>query len=455
MAAPPLRRIAQVASHVVVACGAVFLVVWLQGRKTEQPVVGPREGAPDAASEQDGGAALPADQTATVAHKQRVGADAVGHGDEAVVEPDGAAAAGQAPVRIVTEPADLRVWHLTTMELRAEVDDQAAFTRFVWHFGDGSEPAQGEAVSHVFPESVADRHITLEAMRADDSKVVISRRLPIERLEVVPVDEDRPAIWQLPEPKGRRVVLVGRSSSAGLERVLMRAAGPWRADLVVLVGDQELADRARIIVNSELEKLPIVLLDLRPAPPAAGLTAHEPLRLIRDQSGQVQSLIRKGRANVHVVGGLALVVVDTRTDAIGDPDLSRLRADLEVARAYPAALLLSARPLSPLRDEEQAAPLAYRIYEQALRAGCRAVLSGRSELAYDARFGGVVTVAAGVSEQRGCHRPMGSDRCQPPTVTVLDVPPRGAVRSWHLVAPTFSDRLQAADLPAEVGKYRR
>ena len=450
MAAPALRRVAQIASHVLVACGAVFLVVWLQGRESDKPT----EGAKDF-GQIDAGSGLGLDASAAGEGDGLAIREAADAGQGDTLEDDTAVAIGSAPVRIVTEPGALRVWHLTTMELRAEADDDEAFTRFVWHFGDGSEPAAGESVSHVFPESVADRHISLEAFRADGSKLLISRRLPIERLEVVPVDDTETSVWQLPPPKGRRVVLVGRSGSAGLEQIMLRAAGPWRADLLLLVGDQELADRARIIVEDEVMKLPIMLLDLLPAPPEADMSAHEALRLVRDQGGQIKSLIRKGRSNLHVIAGLALVVADTRSDAIGDEALARLRADLEVASAYSATLLLTARPLSPLLDDEQAAPLAYRIYEQALRAGTRVVISARSELAYDARFGGLVTVAAGVSAQRGCHRPMGSDRCQPPTVTVLDIPPRGAVRAWHIITPALTDRLQAADLPAEVGKYRR
>ena len=50
---------------------------------------------------------------------------------------------------------------------------------------------------------------------------------------------------------------------------------------------------------------------------------------------------------------------------------------------------------------------------------------------------------------------MGSDRCQPPTVTVVDIPPDAKVRVWHVIAPGLIERLGADDLPAEVGKYRR
>jgi hypothetical protein len=37
----------------------------------------------------------------------------------------------------------------------------------------------------------------------------------------------------------------------------------------------------------------------------------------------------------------------------------------------------------------------------------------------------------------------------------LDVPDKGGLRAWHVLAPDFEGRLEDADLPGEVGKYRR
>ena len=295
----------------------------------------------------------------------------------------------------------------------------------------------------------------MEAGRADGSKLVLSRRLPIERLAIAPLDGEPTEAWKLPKPRGRRLVLTGRSDSKSLERILIAAAGPWQANGVVLMGDGDLADRARIIVDSRVLDLPIMLLDLRPPSDPAKAAPKSPLRVVRDEQGQVKSLIRSGRSDVHVLSGLALVAIDSRGEAIEGEALRRLRANLEVAAAFPATALLSARPLAPLLDDDVQVALAYRIYEQALRHRVRFVLSGRSELAYDARYGGVGAISVGTISQRGCHRPLGSDRCQPPTVTIVDVPDKGGLRAWHLLAPDFQRRLQGQDLPGEVGKYRR
>ncbi len=447
MASPSTRRIAQISSHILVACGAVVLVVWLQGRGDD----GQQDPPPDIA-DADVTAHAPAEQTGTVARAADTTIAAVPTTDADSSEEAGGLA-GQAPIRIIATPEVLRVWHLTDMKLRAEPAQGEQFTDFTWHFGDGSEPVRGVEVDHTFPESVADRHITLQARRADGTKLVLSRRLPIERLAVVPLDGEEAPAWKLPRPRGRRLVAIGPCDSKTLERLLVAAAGPWRADGVLLVGDAQLADRARIIVDSRVQALPLLLFDVGPT--GAGLSKNAtPLRVIRDPAGEVKSLVRGGRSDVHILSGLALVAIDTR-DEVDNVALRRLRADLEVATAFAATALLSARPLSPLRDGEAPAALAYRIYEQALRQRVRFVLSGRSRLAYDARYGGVGAISVGSVNQEGCHRPMGSDHCQAPSVSVVDIPDAGGLRAWHLRAPEFERRLDHADLPAEVGKYRR
>lgn len=436
----------QVLSHVAVACGGVLLVVWLQGR--EAPPVQPA--APDAgpSAREDAGPGLAPSASITEA-----GGVVQPRDNDNREEPGPPTAEDlQAPLRIATRPAALRVWHNTEMTLEAIADEAERFERFVWHFGDGADPASGAVVRHHFPESVADRHVTLEAHRADGSKLVVSRRVPIERLEVVPIDGE-PTSQAPPEPRGLRLVLVGDCGSATLERVMLRAAGPWKAAALVLIGDQELADRARTIVDTRVIDLPVLRLGLT-APPADA-PADAPLQVVRDEGGVIKVIIARGREQVHVLGPLALLAIDSRGDAIGEVELAGLRADLQVASAYSAVLLLSAQPLSALIDDGPLAPQAYRIYESALRTHVRAVISGRSQVAYHGRFGGLMAASVGRAGPGGCRRLKGSDLCQPPTVTLLDLPGRGALRVTHVLADDLDRVLPEAELPAEVGKYRQ
>ncbi len=362
---------------------------------------------------------------------------------------------GLSPVRIVAEPAELRVWHNTRVRFRAVPGPDEAFERYIWHFEDGSDPARGVSVEHHFPESVSDRHVTLEAIRPDGSKLVVSRLLAIERLEVVPIDSEASVDAALPAPRGRRLVLVGESGSERLEAVLLEAAGPWKADLMVLVGSAELADRARSIVDSRLVDLPLLHLSLSRDYTAASGKRSAPISLLRDTKGRIRKLEGHSAAGVLVFEALALVVVDSRAAELDEDILAGLRADLQVASAYNACILLSARPLSPLVDNERVSDRAYRIYEHALRQKVRAVISGHSAVAYDGRFGGLTTIAVGRQATRGCARLMGTDACQPATVTVVDLPKRGRPRISHLVSPQLRRLMQRHELPLAVGKYRR
>lgn len=364
------------------------------------------------------------------------------------------------PVRIVAEPAELRVWANTSVRLRAEVDEGEAFDRFVWHFEDGSEPVAGVEVEHVFAESVRDRHVTLEAHRAPppgakaEAPLVVSRRLPVERLEVVPVDGQLDAPAGLPRSRGTRVVLLGGTVPPEHARPMAKVIARLDAEVVVVAGERSAADALSQAVEIEAPKAAVVHWPASVDETAAVVGAS--LQVLRDP-GQAVQQVGKGERDLGVlaVGDVALTAADTRGETLAEAELRRVRDALQAAAAYRTSLLLTARPLTVLRDGELIADRAYRLYEYALRHQASAVVSAASGVYYDGRFGGVTVVGVGSAEPAGCLRLAGHDQCQAGSLTVIDVGERGRLQVSHLLAPGFEARAGRAELPAEVGKVRR
>ncbi len=452
-----------IASHVLVAVAAAGLAVWVYGRATspgDTPEGGP---APDAVTAAD----VPARASETDDPGPPPGptapADSAGNSEstassESTVSSESTAPADpppHAPVRIVADPEELRVWHNTRVTLRAEAAEAETFTRYVWHFEDGSDPEEGETVAHVFPESVADRHVTLRAFREGGDKLVVSRTLPIERLAVVPLDGEAPKIRPIPRARGTRLVFVGGAAAAAAVRGVVKRAAPVAAIVVVAEEVARIPEPPR---DHSGPHVPVLVLSGRTfefegylpgsAMPAAALE-------VRRGEDAVKKLIA-GTAEVTVIGELALVVHDTRWLATPEAAIRRPIKALEAAGAYPASLLLTAKPLSGLTDGDRAAPSAFRLYEGAVRSKTAAVVSAASQVAYDARYGALEAVAIGrAPPPRPCRRLSRHDECQSATITVLDVPTRGRVRALHLRGPKFLTWLTAAELPTTVGKYRR
>ena len=364
-------------------------------------------------------------------------------------------AAARAPVKITATPVALRVWHNTRVRLHAEPGPDTQFKRFVWHFEDGSDPAEGAAVDHVFPESVTDRHITLEAHRASGQPLVISKRLPIERLAVAPVDGDASLEKPVPGPRGLRMALLGAGAIAPPAAALRRLLA-LKVDAIIVFGSAPAAGGAAQILAQLDSSAPLLHLDTTLASIEVPLpdTALEraPLTVVHDPLGRVSAV---PGGSTWTLGHVAFLVYDSRPVVSSEAAMLALQRGFQVASAYPAVVLLSARPLSPLTDGEQVADRAFRIYEHALRSNVRAVVSASSGVAFDGRYGGLSAVSVGQLTPLGCARLAGTDHCQSGTATLLDLAKTGAPRTLHLRRPSLTAWLEAAVLPPAVGKYRR
>lgn len=454
----PRRPVSQTASHIAVAVLAIVAVLgWQAWTSRDSEIRTPAALASSDATEQ----AAPLAGEATTTDQRGVDARSRSpHGDEAETAPvppivvDQRPAA-RAPVKITATPAALRVWHNTRVRLVAAPGPDTAFRRFVWHFEDGSDPVEGASVEHVFPESVTDRHITLEAHRSGSKPLVISKRLPIERLLVVPVDGGAPKLRPVPKVRGLRVALLGAGAVAPSPSVLRRLLALHVSAFVVFGSAPAAGSTAQALAKMD-SATPLLHVDTTlanievPLPDSA--LDRPPITVVHDPLGRITAA-PGGRT--WVLNHVAFVVHDSRPLATTEATMLALQRALQVASAYPVAVLLSARPLSPLIDGEQVADRAFRIYEHALRSNVRVAVSASSGVAYDGRYGGLGAVATGQIAPLGCARLAGSDHCQAGTVTLLDLAAKGNPRTYHLRQPSLTAWLDAAVLPPAVGKYRR
>ncbi|MSQ83367.1 MAG: hypothetical protein EXR77_10860 [Myxococcales bacterium] len=359
-----------------------------------------------------------------------------------------------APLRIVCEPEQLRVWANTTVRVSAEVGaGQPEFDAYLWHFEDGSEPIKGKAVEHTFAESVRDRHVTVQGLRHGSPAVVVSRRLPVERLPIEAVDAGDMAPETLPRVRGVRLLAAGAVPPDDHVAAVAVAAANMHADVVVADGD----DVAMSALGDALRnKVPATVL-LRWRLTTDHNQAEQSFLQVVSDPGKRLTEVRVGERSTGVwaLGDLAIVPLDTRAEVMSEPSLSQIRAALASASAYSNVIALSARPLTPLRDGELIADRAYRLYEYALRHQVTVALSAQSEVFYDGRFGGLGVVGIGAVAMTGCVRLIGAERCQPASITVVEVSDKRRFRVWHLQGPEFSTVIADRDLPAEAGKVRR
>ncbi len=450
-------------SHALVAAAAVAAVLaWQAVREPASPGTA----AADVSAEADGGAPSRGQRGDAASGAPDTSAGGVAAGEEATLGLPGAASliaaaggrpaqAAAAPVHITMRPAALRVWHNTRMAFTASPAEPGVFTRFVWHFEDGSDPVTGASVTHVFPESVTDRHVTLEAWKGPGKPLVISKRVPIERLRVVPIDGAPDAVRPVPKRRGVRLALLGAGAQAPGAAQLARLS-ELGASAFVIFGSPGAAGGAARTLAAQGASTPVLHLDTTLASAEVALPeqalARAPLTVVFDPLGRVT---RGPQGGVLALDRVAFVPLDSRALTSSEAAMQRLQRALEVGSAYPGLLLLSARPLSPLTDDEAVADRAFRVYEHALRHGVRAVVSAASGVAFDARYGGLATVAVGQLQPSGCARLAGTDHCQAATATLVDIPRSGAVRALHLRLPSLTAWLGRDVLPDTVGKYRR
>ncbi|MBM4345020.1 MAG: hypothetical protein FJ100_16750 [Deltaproteobacteria bacterium] len=433
------------ASAAVGACVAVA-VLWVGQPPPSRAIVGPPAAPAVHAPPQTDGAP---DAAPTV--------DAVTSTNGAPADPPAATTATTGPLtasepalRIEAEPDTLRVWTNTRVRLRVHLrQGQPPYDDYVWHFEDGSDPVRGAAVDHTFAESVRDRHVTVEALRAGQAPAVVSRNLPVERLAPAALDGEEPATSPPHTGRGVRALFAMQVPANETVAAVARAAGAFQVAAVVASGDDVAMSALADALAQAAPKAALFRLqpdgDAQPWLARAADPAHA--------WSEVQVGYRS--TGVWSSGDVAIVPMDTRPEVLAEPAIGHMRAALAAAAAYAHVVVVAARPLTPLRDGELASDRAYRLYEYALRYQATLVVSVGSEVFYDGRFGGVGVASVGRTTAHDCARLLGSEPCQPASATVIEVGDKRRWRAWHLLEPDFGRAVPEADFPREAGKVRR
>ncbi len=426
------------------AVGAVVAVavLWL-GQRAPLPVANSPKPAElgDAVAQADAPAATPLPNRPT-------------HSDAAVALAESPTAADRGPATTVlsvdAEPDTLRVWTNTNVRLRVQLSTgQPPFDDYVWHFEDGSDPVRGAAVQHTFAESVRDRHVTVEALRAGQPPVVVSRTLTVERIVQAPLDGELTQEAPPDKGKGVRLLLAMQLPANEAVAAVARAAGQFHASVVVAAGDDVALSALADALTQAAPKA--ALFRLR----ADGNTQPYLARAADPAKAWNEVQVGDRSTGVWASADLAIVPMDTRPEVLSEAALGQVRAGLAAAAAYPNVIAVTTRPLTPLRDGELVADRAYRLYEYALRYQVTLVASVGSEVYYDGRFGGIGVVSVGRTAGAGCVRLMGTQACQAAAVTVVEVADKRRWRSWHLLGPDFDRAVADSELPREAGKVRR
>jgi len=370
---------------------------------------------------------------------------------------------GDLRIIIEAEPSHLRVWDNTKVTLRARAASGQAFSRFVWHFEDGSPEVTAEEVVHTFPESVRDRYVTVEAYDTAGEKVVVSKRLAVERLEVVQFDEGAGARTSLPSRPGpaagsARLMLVrGPLGTDVAQRVVDAAIAIVRPDVVVLMGDVVGSPgEAALLQALDQAKLPVLVVpgpaEIKASEGTGTLAAGQ----VRDPEGRLVSLDFRPLSleRVLVINEVALVVLDSVPEVADAPSLAYARHALQKASVYPARVVLSWRPLARLVEGESVADRAYRLYEHMLRERTTLYASGASGVHFQGRYGGLRVASVGLARKAACERLFGTDTCQPGTTAVVDIAKGEVKRIFFLLEPEFRSPEPDESLPPEVDRYR-
>lgn len=200
----------------------------------------------------------------------------------------------------------------------------------------------------------------------------------------------------------------------------------------------------------------------RDAPLAVAHVAGEgpgaPLRVVHDP----ESRLPWGDADggLLVVDGVALLPLASADTAPDDARVAGLASRLSDAAPYTSRIIVSWKSLSAWTDEDPELPLAYRIYEHALREEAHAFVSFAANVPCDGRYGGLTAVSVGPAERGAnepCHALRGSRTCVPGAMTLIDVPRDGPLRVRH-AGPTAAGAVRALGddaFPATIGRYRR
>jgi hypothetical protein len=445
--------------------------------------------------------------------------------DALAVAEDAAAAAREespedaerAPLRWGFTPATLDVYRDTRVTFR--VEDAGALPSgwtFEWTFGDGAPPQTGARVEHDFRGGQADYLASLTVRDGDRTVYVGTRKVPLERLPVVPLGEpeDRTdfapdlSIPPPPEPGETSFRFVVISDSNGpygsiaqgtpVPKAVASIVGAVRPELVVHNGDMVAGQRADF-TREHLERMwegyheaitqPLLLAGIPLAPVAGNHDASPNIPREREmfrhqwrRPAFVPELTFVADRDYPIRytfthKGALFVVMDGASGRVEEGDLRWLRTQLESAKIYTARFVFSHVPLHKFTDahfgdvvqreeahEELRRPAGedeleysgldkhFRVYNLFLETNVTMLFSGHYEVYYKGRYGALRVVSTG--NIAGTRRALsGQDRGQGPSYVVVDVVGGRPKHVFAVRGPDFRSRFDESELPSEVEVY--
>lgn len=463
-----------------------------------------RAGAPDAPLAEE--PAAPQDATPETAAPAPAASERAPGG-----EPD-------APLRWDFQPATLDVYRDTRVVFRVEEPETPPATwQLEWTFDDGSPPAYGPRVEHVFRGGQSDQAATLTVRDGDRTVYVGTRDVRLERLPIAPLGEaegetDFAADLSVPPPPEpgdtsfRFVVISDSNGPYGtvpqgphVAAAIARITDALHPDLVVHDGDMVAGQRPDLSAE-RLERMweayhdavtrPLLLAGI-PLAPAAGNHDASPNipqeRRMFEQQWKRQAFI----PDVTFVDdkdypfrysfthkGALFVVMDGAIGRVDEAQIRWLRAQLRDARIYTARYVFSHVPLhkftdvrygdlalpeeahdrlreSASEDEVESYGLEkhFRLYNLFLENNVTMLFSGHYEVYFKGRYGALRVVSTG--NIAGVRRALsGTGAPQGPSFVVVDVENGRPKHVFALRGPDYTKRFDESTLPTEVEVYR-
>lgn len=385
--------------------------------------------------------------------------------------------AGTAPAAGFTwtiEPTELRVFRDTSARLHVAPSPGAPVGLTCdWDFGDG-DTGSGCDVRHVFRGGLTDAWLALTLRDASGAAVASEKRkLPLERLAVVPLQEaEAPATSEVVPPKpadddARRIVVVGPiHGDLRLDAAVDAITERLRPDLVVHTGDllpvfseEGFAAWMRSFLTTlAAASIPVAVVageaDVA-TPVARSVFASTLTQILFKPVLDFQDERSYPFRYSFLFGGTYVIVLDTTTGDLADEQFRWLKAELTRAASYPRILVFSHLPPAPLTSTSIAAlKRAYKVQELLLRFRGTLLVTGHEPVFYDGRFAQVHVVSSGGGGEE-CRPLAGDSICQGTTLTVLDLVGQEPPRVYGVSGVELDRRIPVADLPARVDRYER
>lgn len=424
----------------------------------------------------------------------------------------------RAPLRWSFSPGTLDVYRDTRVVFRVE-DPEAlpASWTYEWTFGDGSPEASGPRVEHEYLGGQSDYLASLTVRDGDRTVYVGTRKVPLERLPVVPLGEpeDRtdfaPDLSIPPAPaRGEtsfRFVVVSDSNGpygsiaqgTPVAPAVARLVDTIRPDFVVHNGDMVAGQRADFTAE-HLDRMwaayheaitqPLLVAGI-PLVPVAGNHDASP-NIPRERNAFRSQWTRQAYVpEVTFVDdrhyplrytfthkGALFIVMDGAIGRVDEEQIRWLRRQLEGSKIYTARFVFTHVPLHKFTDvhygdvvhpEEAHEPLRqsasedeidspgldkhFRLYNLFLEYNVTMLFSGHYEVYYKGRYGALRVVSTG--NLAGTRRALsGTDRGQGPSFVVVDVVDGRPQHVFAVRGPGFRERFDESELPSEVEVYR-